>query len=40
MFSKVGLLEETKKGGKEEKNDSEIDHICVGTDTNTIKTVK
>jgi hypothetical protein len=35
MFPKVELLEETKGGGKEEKNDklnySEIHHICVGT---------
>jgi hypothetical protein len=31
MFPKVGLLQETKGGGKEEENDIEIYHICVGT---------
>jgi hypothetical protein len=35
MFSVVRLLEETKGGGKEEKdkmvNNIEIHHICVGT---------
>jgi hypothetical protein len=35
MYPKVGLLEETKGGGKEEKNDrmnnNEIHHTCVGT---------
>jgi hypothetical protein len=34
MFLKLGLLEETKGGKKEEKNDkrvnNEIHHICVG----------
>jgi hypothetical protein len=35
MFPKVGLLEETKGGGKEEENNrvnnTEIHHSCVGT---------
>jgi hypothetical protein len=33
MLPNVGLLEKTKEGGKEEKNDShiEIHHIYVGT---------
>jgi hypothetical protein len=35
IFPKVGLWEETKGGGKEEKNDrvnnNEIYHICIGT---------
>jgi hypothetical protein len=35
MFPKVGLLEETKRGGKEEKDDrvnnNEMHNICVGT---------
>jgi hypothetical protein len=35
MFPKVGLLEETRGGGKEEKNDRvnyrETHPICVGT---------
>jgi hypothetical protein len=35
LFPKVGLLEETKRGGKEEKNDrvnkNEVHQICVGT---------
>jgi hypothetical protein len=35
MFPKVGILEETNGGRKEEKNDrvnnNEIHHICVGT---------
>jgi hypothetical protein len=38
MFPIVGLLEETKGGGKEEKNGSvnnnEIYYICVGTSHN------
>jgi hypothetical protein len=34
MYSKVGLVEDTKGEGKEEKkivNNNEIHHICVGT---------
>jgi hypothetical protein len=33
MYPKVGLVEETKGGGKEEKivENNEIHHICVGT---------
>jgi hypothetical protein len=34
IFQKVGLLEKTKEGGKEEKdnrvNNNEAHHICVG----------
>jgi hypothetical protein len=35
MYSKVGLSEETKGGGREGKivNNNEAHHICVGTDT-------
>jgi hypothetical protein len=45
MFPKVGLLEETKEGEKEENNDrvnnTEIYHICVGTRHNdTMKYTK
>jgi hypothetical protein len=34
MYPKMGLVEETKGGGKEGKkdtNNNEIHHICVGT---------
>jgi hypothetical protein len=36
MYPKVGLLEETKEEGKEEKivNNNEIHHICIGTKHN------
>jgi hypothetical protein len=32
MYPKVGLVEETKGGGKEENkaNNNEVHHICVG----------
>jgi hypothetical protein len=45
MFPKVGLLEETKGGGKEEENNrvnnTEIHHSCVGTrHKETLKTVE
>jgi hypothetical protein len=43
MFPKVGVLEEIKRGGKEENkdrvNNNEIYHFCVGTRHNTLKTV-